>query len=263
MSSPALWSLSIEEMAVGLSLLGRPELARTLLSNQYGEIGADDERGRLMAANNTLCVRGWLTIDGNGRPHLDPQLRQALEAVVRQDYLLRCSRNSGGKEEVLAYYVTPEITVEHSIGMSGVAHHLAIADAGRIVEKVTEFLGAGDDPLPAITPATFSHAVLTEASNDATQSAAAAQATLNRGGVAEPMAGWFAEDLFANDYRASLLRVDMDAQGAAIADRGFLALRGRGGRVWLLRVILENNNANIVATLANREVIQTAVRELL
>ncbi len=227
--------LSLEELVVGLSLIGRPDVAKSILIGNLGEISPDEEKGRLLAANHTLMAKQVLSLQDN-QPTLQVEFTDVISSLVEQAFLLRVSRIEGGAEQLLAYYARPGFFVEHRIYEAVVHHFKKIADRRQVFAASVSFLGL-DEATSFTCPETeLTQQTLETAREQAAQSVDQAQAFLRQADVPAATISLLAEDLGRDLYRGTVMRVEAGQNGQPQANRGCLLLKGASGRAWIFNI---------------------------
>lgn len=90
-STPTVYSLSLEELALALGLINRPDLGRVVLSSIYPNLSESESEARLSSASHSLLARGICSLNEKNNPILDSELEKALLPLAKFDYLLQLS----------------------------------------------------------------------------------------------------------------------------------------------------------------------------
>lgn len=135
----------IEELAVVLSLTGKLNEAKSLLSSKFGEISDDEEKGRLLAAHNSLLARN-IIMQSNGKPILDQNANNLIDIFSQSKKIIRFGKSTKNGEELISYYEHRDAYLEHSI-IHGVAHrfHYPVGNK-EIEEKAKSFFSPRTSP---------------------------------------------------------------------------------------------------------------------
>lgn len=253
---------SLEELAVCLSMMGKPEAAKQMLITYLGEINADEERGRLLAVNHTLLAKEILYLEGEN-VRLRESFARLLSPLVYSDAVLRCSRKARGKQEqVLSHHFRNGSFVRHEIDY-GVVHTLTeVTTKDEVITACTDFLEIeGDQPTFSVPAGRLTQEQLEEARAHAIDSVQSAAEYLQSKGIPQETSQLFAQDLNQTVYRGSVLRVETTPEGLK-SDTGFLTLKGTSGRTWFLEIIVEEGTPFVEIAPARAKVIEKAILEL-
>lgn len=226
-------SISLEELALLLNLMGYPIVAKGFLVSQLGNIAAEEERGRLMAANHTLLAKDIITLE-EGQLHIAAPYSELLDLLPNNDYAVRCILVSqGDTQRMLTYYIRGEQIVEQQIAF-GVVHSLrTISSLDEVSEAIYSLLEI--HTLQGMDHVTeyLSQAELEGLTTVYTDMTAASN-RLQKLGWAKETADYFAQDNFEQRRRAGLLRVVMNPEQSKPSERGYMLLTGSSGRAWLM-----------------------------
>lgn len=256
-------TLSLEEVAVVLSLLGYPEVAKGLLVTQLGEISADEERGRLLAANHSLLAKNILYLQGD-KIRMEPPYAQLLGFLTTNDYALRGTiRQIGQPEQILNFYARGERLVEHRI-THGVVHTFReVSDVEKALDACISFLGMESDAPFAAASFTLTNAQIEEARSLAAEQAEIAFNYLHELGAPKESARLFAEDLGQQKMRAAVLRVNVNMATGLTSDYGYLTLGGASGRYWLMDINALNGTSMLVVQPMTKALTRKLTRALM
>ena len=133
------FTLSVEELAMGVALLGFPEDASRILQVEFGQLQPEVARAYLDAASHSLIARGWITWE-EGTARLLPALAERLTAFVETQFsLLLQKRPRQGPTTVLTFHVHPRGILAHLLTRD-VVHHLAPLSPKDILAAALSFL---------------------------------------------------------------------------------------------------------------------------
>lgn len=224
------FSLSTEELALALSLVGKPAIGRSLMTSQLGQIGDDEAQARLKAAGHSLMARGWLAV-GIEKPILNPALAGVMAVITNPDFSILYSRANPEAEFTLAYHFGDQTILEHRLEQ-GVVHHIAeVSDTATVIKGGLAFFGLPQAQSFSCMPIQLPYDVLKELKD--VDDPVAVDRRLQQAGVAYEARSLLPEDIAHPRYRGSTLRVQYDAQGAPFSEAGFLLLHGPE-RLWLI-----------------------------
>jgi len=230
-STPEL-HLSLEEVVVLLNLMGHTLLARETLHAITGPISADEERGRLLAANRSLLARGAFQPTDDGM-QIDPTYTSLLTPLADNRFVVRCAaREPDRPEEVATFYVQDDLVVEQRIEYE-LAHTLrevTSADASAICKSL---LDLNRPTTFQATAFNLTDEQLEEARRLAVDGTEEAGNFLRGLELDDDTIALFVDDLFHQRRRGSVVRLEIDTNAETVRDSGFLWLRGRSGRGWL------------------------------
>ncbi len=259
MNNGLMFHLGLEEVVVAIGLVGQPEVAKALLWSNVGEINADEERGRLLAAHHSLLAKGLITLQQN-EAHPTEDLVQIATMLVEHTFIVRFSRGSGVDERVLAYYFRDNRILSHAIG-NGVSHHLVfVNDRDQMVDNGAQFveLIAAHEDYPEVK---VSEATLNKARELAHTAPDKLDELLTDAGMPETARLSLSEDLRQPAYRGSLMRVEAK-DGQLRSDRGALLLKGKE-RLWLMEVQPADGEVMITIRLATQETLRYQIDALI
>lgn len=145
MSKVIYLEFGIDELAVILSLTDRLREAKALLFGRFGEISDEEERGRLLAAHNSLLARGIIFLNGD-KLTLDPNVKNIIDIFSQSKKIIRFSKSTKIGEELISYYEYRDVYLEHSV-IQGVAHRFYYpVDSPAIEEKAQSFFSPVSSP---------------------------------------------------------------------------------------------------------------------
>lgn len=234
--------LSTEELALLLSIIGRPEAGQTLMAAQLGKTTEAEARARLLAASHSLMARGLLALGPEG-PILESPLAHTIECLSQPNFSIRYSRSTQEAELALIYHFRQNAILEHRLEQ-GVAHHLAeVPGASAVIQGGLLFFG-----LPQAQPFTAAliripYQTLIDLKDE--EDPAVVEESLRKAGVAEEARPLLAEDLAHPRYRGSALQVRYDPQGKPYSEKGFLLLHGPQ-RLWLISLEIREPTAAVL-----------------
>lgn len=255
--------LSLEELALILSLLGYAEAAKLSLTEYLGDPGYDELRGRMLAAGNSLLARGILGA-ANGQMQMEPAYADLLQPIIYHDYVVRCSLMQAGQEEMLASYYRRADQIAALRPYYGIYNTIAwmINEAAVADDCLAFFLPSDLIPFPAqpfTLPADPAQGAKILNAADADYS----QSYLERIGVSPETAARFAADATQQVKRGIALRLRAGSDDEVLADRGYVLFTAASGRTWLLTVNEVDGGASVVVRPATRDLIRQETLTLL
>lgn len=247
-----VFSLSAEEVALAYILIGRQEAAKRHLLSAFGNMDAQEVRGRLMAAYGTLAARGlavWL--EEEKRVVLDGRLEPLVDTISNPDYSVAALVLRGDRREIVACH----------FGDRGGA---LIKDRELIWQEIRPLDGteAARSELEAVLnfptswqgirhTFTLDPARLDEARKRATGKPQEVESLLADAGLDGATARALASDLAKDSSRGMVVRLDC-SQGVARATAFLLTLRSPE-RGWIIHVAGSDESPMVEGKVASRE----------
>lgn len=257
-------NLSIEELALIFSLIGQAPLAKTMLTDGLGELNADELRGRIMAASNSLLAKGVFRLDGDTL-EIEPSCAGILGPMINADYALQCT--AFGAEQPsrsVMFYVQGKKIVEHR-AQHGFYHRLiALENVEVAVDSCEEFFQFQEfDDFEAM-PFVLNQEQVREARLLDEETAAGVRERLEQQGADAETAELFTDDLRDQQQWSVVLRLHTVPDEGVLAEVGYEALAGASGRTWLLTVDGESDStAALHVRPAERDTIRSLTQALL
>jgi hypothetical protein len=240
--TPNTFTLSIEELAYALGVLGGTEIASGYLGALLGERPQLELEGRLLAASHALVARDLLDFNPRtGDKQLSPELADLLRSLIQNEYSLRCNRVTAGEEDGVNFYRAGNAWLEHRLSKAVVAHVTALAGIAMVARQSAMFFGLPIQSSKPLSGASQSVGVIPAAllerfGRPGTQPLLAEITKLFvSAGLPLESASALAADLAAPILRGSMMKVETRTEGL-MADRGFLFFKGTRG-AWILEII--------------------------
>lgn len=255
--------LSLEELSLILSLLGHAEVAKVMLGEYLGEPSADELRGRMLAASNSLLARGIIHPAGD-QVQMEPVSSQLFRPIVQNDYVIQCNLLQAGQEErVLSYFRRNDQLVEMRPYYGIYTTIRAINDNRTAVESCETFFELVDLDLFPADPFTLNGEQAQAAELLVNGDVNYSQSSLESMGVESETAAFFAEDFARPAKRAVALRLRAGPEEQVLSDAGYLAVTGTSGRTWLLTVNSQDKGASVLVQPATRDLVRESTMTLL
>lgn len=228
----ALFLLSVEEMALSLTLLGREEMASALMVLHFGALSEAEGKSRLTAAAHSLIARDLGSFSfSRGELLLSEPLQQVLKIVTAPDYSIRFSRVRDEEEIQQTYHWCGEEMVLQQV-KSGVAYllqqerepqaaHMLLTHGTDLFHLQEE----GEATEIEMSLETFNH--LTRPPTDAPSRKVTPPVTSH-----DPQ---LVQDLATPSFRGSVLRIEYK-ENQPVSDYGFLVIGGER-TAWLCRLL--------------------------
>lgn len=225
--------LSVEELALALTLSGHAEMARALMGLHFGELSEAEGKARLTAAAHSLIARDLGSFSfSKGELSLSEPFQQVLKIVTAPDYSIRSSRVREGEDIQQVYHWYGENVVLQQV-KGGVAYllqqeiepqatHMLLTQGTALFHLQEE----GEATETEIPLETFDR--LTRPPTDAP-----AREPVSPQVTSPDMQ--LSKDLAAPAFRGSVLRVEYK-ENQPVSDYGFLVIRGEK-TTWLCRLL--------------------------
>jgi hypothetical protein len=224
--------LSVEEVALAMSMVGQPEVAHDLMLAQLGTMKQEEARVRLLTAGHSLMAQGWLTMDAQGAMHLADPLARVARVLSRADFSIRYSRSHREADLSLSFHFGERGIFAHRIEQ-GVLHHVTeVQDTDAVIQDGLVFFEMAQVQPFVCSSDEIPVGLLDEVKDE--KDVASILHRLEATDVPEETRMLLAEDLHRAQYRGSILRVEYGEDNVPRSDRGLLVLRGPE-RLWLLR----------------------------
>lgn len=266
--SVALYSLGLEELAMGLGLINRPDMGRDLLKAAYEKITDVQVDARLSSATHSLLARGLCAISPQGVPILSKDLEQALFPLARFDHALQLSIvHKTGNTNATIHIRKSQSFTSHvvELGVIHVLEHGKIKDLVAYLQDVFEGFAADSDYKEArmigkITPGLLGRILQTEAYS-------VIRDELNQRGWQESDVKHLAEDTANQIMRATLLRIEANSQASYedlkdVEKKSLLLLQSEQ-RAWLFEFNASGDDTEGTAQLVNRTAFNKALANFL
>ena len=242
------YRFSIEEVAALLAISGMKDVAKGLLMSNFGELSPDEERGRLLAANHSLYVRGHITVNGEGQ-QVAPEIVELLTAFTSSARTLRAGKTGAYGEDVLAFHYHAEQWTENS-AQDGVTFSF---HGKRSLDDIEAQLMSFFSPVflgwrksnPVILPETL----ISELTPEMRRSEEAVLAFIQQTAAGHPFAEGLARDFSQAIWRGSLLWMESEAE-EDIAMRATLLVQGVD-RLWMINSTTQDEQTRLQAQLCS------------
>lgn len=244
--------LGIEEVALAMSILGHPDVAKALFITTFGDLSPDDEEGRLLAAGHSLMARGLLSV-ANGESKLDADFAKFMDILIGPTSILQFSLRSGEDEEALTYFFKGAARVEQRVDQGVVYNFRSIQNTSEIFESTRQLFGVTQ----AVTEPTEIHpevkvpmSLLDKARDPSINTPGALTRMFEQANVPSTLSRMLAQDFLATRGRGTAMLVE-NRQGQLVSDHGFLVMKS-AERTWLFP-LFEQGEAYARVLLATHE----------
>ncbi len=252
--------LSVEELALAMSMVDRPEVAHDLMVAQLGAMKQEEARTRLLTAGHSLMARGWLTMDVQGTMHLADPLARVARVLSRADFSIRYSRSHRNVDLSLSFHFGEDGIFAHRMEQGVVHHIIEVQDADAVIQGGLAFFEMTEVHPFTCPSAEILNSLLDKIKDEKNTSSILQH--LQEAGVPEETRTLLAEDLRGVQYRGSILRVEYGEDNIPRSDRGLLVLRGPE-RLWLLRPLIGEGEPSVTLLPGTEQVFRRQVAALL
>lgn len=254
------FQLAVEEVALALTVIGKPELGRDLMVAQIGALSAEQAQARLMAAGHSLMSKDWMAIDQDGTVCLADSLARVAKVLAGADFSLVFSLNCPPASLTLTYHFSDGAIFEHTTE-AGVVHRITeFSDPEGVLLGGLAFFGLQNGATVDSTESHLPAGIFDEVSHE--QDTIAVVDRLTGGGVSPEIAEALAADLAANVIRGSALRVEYDAMGNPFSERGVLLLLGPAS-TWLARLESDGEGQRVAVRRGDPAAFRSEIAKLL
>ena len=252
--------LSVEELALAMSIVGKPEMAHSVMVAQLGDMRQEEAHARLLTAGHALMARGWLMMDAQGAMQLADPLIRVARALSRADFSIRYSRSQPSADLSLSFHFGESGIFAHRIEQ-GVVHHITeVQGSSVVIQGGQEFFELAQTGRFTCPSAEIPEDLLNEIKDG--EDASSILERLEQAGVPDETRTLLTEDLHKVQYRGSILRVEYGQDNVPRSDRGLLVLRGPK-RLWLLRPLIQGEKRCVTVVPGTEETFQQEVAALL
>jgi len=224
--------LSVEELALVLSLQGKAQAGYDLLTFQLGNrLDIHQAQERLVAASHTLIARGLAAVDVTGTIHLMDSVALVGNLMTEPDFSVRFMRADLNSQHTFTFHVRGSDIFQHEVEQ-GVAHSFShIDDFASILQSCREFFDLSRETLhPA--DAHIYPIQLIEYVNVRAWDKVERCLTENSESSPNPQTRLI-EDMRHPVYRGNVMNITYGSDNSAVSEDGFLLLGGKEW-VWIL-----------------------------
>lgn len=251
----------VEEFAVALNLFKKQAEANGLLISTFGKMSQEEQRGRMLAAYNSLFARGLLTY-AQQESTLQPEIVKLLNIFFTSHKLIKVGKAVNSAEDVISYYAYQNVWLEHSV-TQGVAHRFRYPIKEKaILDNISEFL----------SPTGLSNVISTCVNIPAELILNSPPGTLSDYDTVLAILGkniskitpeikQLSEDIAKGKWRGSTIwmnRIDEDR----LLSRGYLWVQGQN-RLWAINSKNSDESVFLRATLCSKADFDSKLQELI
>jgi hypothetical protein len=252
--------LSVEELALILSLSGEQEMGRLLIEAQLGEMQPEEIDSKLYTAAHSLLARGWINMTESLEFELSKRMELIFHVLTNAKFSLQYRRTFEDGEFTLTYHFFNHSIYEHAIEW-GVVHQIKrVSGVEAIVQGGMDFFDmeqqkpfrAEELRLPYIEFEVISEM---EGEDEIVSKLVSA-------GAPEKMGDLLAEDLLHTRFRGGILRIEYPEGEEPQSDFGLLTLQGPD-RLWLLRIEDDHGEAMLNIMPGTKKAFREEVKSLI
>ncbi len=255
------FDFGIEEFAVVLSLTKKTDEANGMIFSTFGKLSSDEERGRLLAAYNSLFARGLLGYK-EGEFSLHTGIRKMLDIFFKSRKLVKTGKSVDTGENVISYYAHQNVWLEHSV-IQGVAHRfrypIAKQDAQKNIEKF--LLPHSPSNIKKVSVDISSDLILNTSPGNLSNYDTVLNYLKKNGNNISPEMRYLAEDISNGEWRGSTIWMDRSSENQLLS-RGYLWIQGKE-RFWFINSGNSDEPFILRATLCEKNDFSKNIRELI
>lgn len=204
------YPLAVEELALALGLINRPDLGRNILTSAYDKLTEEQASERLTTASHTLLARGLCNLSKEGLPLLDKVFEEALFPLARFDYLLQVGTIQRDVQRSMVVHVIKNRSFTSHFVQKGIIHTLENGPYTQIMDYLLDSIGSinVDEGKLGRSSLEINMELLGRAIKQR-QDAGQVTSLLLGGGWPESQAKMLAEDLGHQTYRDTIVRINI------------------------------------------------------
>ncbi|NPV60363.1 MAG: hypothetical protein HPY75_12000 [Actinobacteria bacterium] len=257
------FSLGADEVGMSLILIDEQESARRYLLSVMGQIDADEMRGRLFAAYDTLMARGLAAwSEDKQKVVLDGSLEPLVQIIANPVFSIMATiNNKVGRQNFLYHFGSDAIVQVRDRGLVGLELRPLEGPEAALAPMVAS-MGYPPSIAGKSYAVSMTLAQLNGARKMSREDPNAVSDFLTGIGMDEETAHALATDFSHEQSRGSVVRVDY-VDDVAKTDRGFMTL-GSAERGWIFRLHGDPKDTLMVdGTVATSAELEKALRELI
>lgn len=253
------YSLSVEELALVLARVHRPEAAMSLIELHGGaQLNQADIQSRLVGAGHSLIARGWVRLSPGGMLTVAPDVARVVGVLASAGCTLRLTRWSTEEEQIRSCHFSDGTMVEHEI-VYGIVHRL------RVLDDIEDLLTNGSalfevpkEPDFMLEPQTIDLGEI-EAPQNAHDHQWMTGQSRARVEVALPQ---LAQDIENARFLGTVLRIDHGSTDALWVTDGLLLVRVPE-RSWLLRLTAHGTRQHVTVFAGSEQMFRREMLQLI
>ena len=224
--------LSVEELALVLSLQGKAQAGYDLLISQLGNrLDTHQAQERLVAASHTLIARGLAAVDATGSIHLMDSVVFVGNLLTEPDFSVRFMRADLSSQHTLTFHVRGSDIFQHEVEQ-GVAHSFSsIDDFTSILQSCREFFDLPKEIPHPEDVYVYPIQLIEYINNRAWDKLEGCLAENSRASL--NFHTQLLEDIRHPAYRGNVMNITYRPDNSAVSEDGFLLLGGKE-RAWIL-----------------------------
>lgn len=250
----------VEEFSVALSLIKRVDEARGLMISTFGKLSQEEEKGRLLAAYNSLFARKLITFDGKDTG-LHPNITKLLDIFFSSHKLIKVGKAVDSGEDLVSYYFHEGTWLEHSV-TQGVAYrfHYPINEP-EISEKISMFLSPTAQTKVAEVSINLPSDLILNAPTGTLGNYKAVMDIIRTGSSKiTPTMEQLATDITSGRWRGSTIWMDRPTNDDLLS-KGYLWVQGKD-RLWVINSNPSSETNTLIAQLCNLDDFNKKIQEL-
>jgi len=243
--------LSVEEFVVAIGIVKKPEEAKGLLINTLGLMSPDEEKGRLLAAYNSLFAHRLLVF-GQSEAFLQPDLKKMLDIFFDSRKLIKTGKSVGVGEDLVSYYFYHNAWLEHSI-IQGIVHRFQYPINNKVAQQnIEKFFSPHSSSLEGEEKKTIEISTdifLNLKTGSFSNSDNLLSFLEKTSDDTFPEMKCLAEDIVFGDWRGSTIWIDRP-NDEQLLSRGYLWVQGKE-RLWFINSLNADKSNFLQATLCD------------
>ncbi|MBL0388222.1 hypothetical protein JJB07_16535 [Tumebacillus sp. ITR2] len=255
------FSLSVEEMILSLSVMGRQETAAGLLGMTIGPLSDEELEVRMLTAGHSLAAREWLQVLENGQTHtLDPDLQEAIRPIADAEHSIRLSKWENGQELTLGLHVAQGTLTTHEI-RQGVIHRVQrLENLDDVVETVESFLSIQYEAAESQEPLLWNRFADSVAERE---NGLDLHPTLLDSGLPEEISDMIARDLQQTEGFWSILRIEYTEDNRDPYSTGGILLLPGSAHTWMISEVEGSHGEQAKLRPCSRDELKRELQNLL
>lgn len=254
------YSMSVEELALALSLSGDPQVGRDLLRIHLGEMEKVEVDACLHAAAHSLLARGWVTMTADLQFELSVEFASVVQAVNDADFSIQFRKASEEGEYLLTYHLFAKKIFEHATEL-GVVHHVRkVGGMEAIIQGGMDFFEMGNFQ-PFSTPACQVPFSLFEGLYQIDDPGEIGT-RLTAAGMPDKTQKLLVKDWGQSVYHGGVMRVEYLNGGEPWSESGLLTLQTEK-RLWLMRIEGTEEDAQLEIFPGTKKTFRSEVMQLI
>jgi len=252
------FSLSVEELAMALAMINRPDLGQMVLKEIYDNLTIEQIDSRMTAASHSLLAHGYCGFTDELKPRLDSKLEQALVTLAIYDITFQLGIVKGGRSINANIHVkNGKAFTSHSV-QAGIIHLLEHGVERLLESYLLDILEDYGDEVKLTIPSglKISMKALSAAAkraDDKSNPIEALQTSLEDSKIGQALA----EDISNQVSRVTLIRINaksgIDDKELLVAPKQVVLLLKSKIRTWYFEFESPDDEATALVELVTRK----------